>query len=71
MPVKIGTPRGAGGLTDEVRRPRFATAAGLVQYGQAREGKCAPLVEPKPRRGKGIRRIYRMKSWLKAVVNQF
>jgi len=29
MPVRVGVPRGAGGLVDVVRNPRFATAVGL------------------------------------------
>ena len=33
MPVRIGKPRGVGGLGLELTHPRYATAVGLVQYG--------------------------------------
>jgi cell division protein FtsA len=35
LPVRIGRPRGVGGLTEVVDSPTFATAVGLVQYGAA------------------------------------
>jgi cell division protein FtsA len=36
-PVRLGVPgEGLGGLADSVRRPKFATAAGLVLYGSRR-----------------------------------
>jgi cell division protein FtsA len=33
MPVKLGYPRGVGGLTDLIASPVFATAVGLVRHG--------------------------------------
>jgi cell division protein FtsA len=37
-PVRVGIPgEGFGGLVDSVRRPKFATAAGMVLYGARRE----------------------------------
>lgn len=37
LPVRIGTPgEGLAGLADSVRRPQYATAAGLVLYGVSR-----------------------------------
>ena len=34
MPVRIGVPgEGLGGLSDSVRKPHFATAAGLAIFG--------------------------------------
>jgi cell division protein FtsA len=33
MPVRIGYPLGATGLTDAIQDPKFATGVGLVQYG--------------------------------------
>jgi cell division protein FtsA len=37
-PVRVGAPGdGMRGLVDTVRRPKFATAAGLVLYGARRE----------------------------------
>jgi len=37
MPVKIGVPKGFGGLVDAVASPAHATGVGLVQYGMARQ----------------------------------
>ena len=34
LPVRRGYPQGVGGLVDIVRNPIFATAVGLVLYGQ-------------------------------------
>ena len=36
MPVKVGIPKGFGGLVDAVATPAHATGVGLVQYGLAR-----------------------------------
>ena len=33
MPVRVGSPRDLGGLTDVVNSPAFATGVGLVRYG--------------------------------------
>jgi cell division protein FtsA len=39
MPVRIGLPgEGLGGLADSVRRPQYATAAGLALFGATRVG---------------------------------
>src|SRR5471032_3053902 len=35
MPVRLGTPRYAGGLADVVKHPRYATAIGLLLEGQS------------------------------------
>jgi cell division ATPase FtsA len=32
IPVRLGIPKGVGGLADVVKSPSFATAIGLVQY---------------------------------------
>jgi cell division protein FtsA len=34
LPCRIGTPSYMGGLADVVRRPRYATAVGLLQHGR-------------------------------------
>jgi len=34
MPVRLGRPRGVGGLADVVSSPMYATGVGLIQYGQ-------------------------------------
>ena len=36
MPVRLGVPRYAGGLSDVIRRPRYSTAVGLLLDGKAR-----------------------------------
>lgn len=36
LPVRIGTPRGVGGLIDDILTPSFSTALGLVLYGAGR-----------------------------------
>ena len=36
MPVKVGVPKGVGGLVDAVASPAHATGVGLVRYGAAR-----------------------------------
>ncbi len=42
-PVRIGVPgEGLGGLADSVRRPKFATAAGLAVYGARRSASDLP-----------------------------
>ena len=33
LPIRVGMPKGVGGLVDVVRHPSFATGVGLVQYG--------------------------------------
>jgi len=33
LPVRLGVPRGVGGLVDVVRSPMYATGVGLVVYG--------------------------------------
>jgi len=37
LPVRIGKPRGIGGLIDDVINPAFATPAGLIIYGARQE----------------------------------
>jgi cell division protein FtsA len=33
LPVRLGVPKGVGGLAEVVRTPNYATGVGLVQYG--------------------------------------
>jgi cell division protein FtsA len=35
IPVRLGIPKGVGGLADAVKSPGYSTAVGLVQYGAA------------------------------------
>lgn len=37
LPVRIGKPRGVGGLIDDVITPSFATPVGLILYGASKE----------------------------------
>jgi cell division protein FtsA len=37
LPVRIGIPKGVGGLTDDVLNPAFATSIGLVLWGAGQE----------------------------------
>ncbi|MDR6218755.1 cell division protein FtsA [Deinococcus soli (ex Cha et al. 2016)] len=49
LPVRIGRPRGIGGLTDIVASPAHATAVGLALYGLAGDGDTqALLARPEP-----------------------
>ncbi len=39
LPVRLGTPRYVGGLSDVVKTPRFATGVGLLLYGLEQQQK--------------------------------
>jgi cell division protein FtsA len=59
MPVRLGIPRYSGGLSDVVRSPRYATAAGLLLEGvvQAQRGLVA-------RQGSSFKQVMgRMREW--------
>jgi len=49
LPVRVGIPKGVGGLAEAVKAPAFASAVGLSQYGAQQQG-LATAVE-RPRRG--------------------
>ncbi len=68
MPVKIGVPKGFGGLVDSVASPIHATGVGLVQYGMLRrtEGKEDAMLAPGGDRVKDIWK--RMTGWVKNYV---
>jgi len=62
-PVRIGVPGdGLGGLADSVRRPKFATAAGLAIYGSRRLISDTPEGADSGASVSGA--IRRMKDWL-------
>lgn len=42
LPVRLGVPRGIGGLVDVVRSPMYATGVGLVRYGANHAGVRIP-----------------------------
>ncbi len=61
LPVRCGAPGdGLGGLADSVRRPKFATAAGLMLFGVERIR--GDLGEP---RRPALRALARVGGWLK------
>jgi len=68
MPVKVGIPRGVGGLTDEVQTARFAASVGLVQYGYRSGKNGSARIAVGGRTGNGL---YKMRNWIRGVVNQF
>jgi cell division protein FtsA len=37
IPVRLGMPKGVGGLADVVKSPAFSTGVGLVQYGASQQ----------------------------------
>jgi cell division protein FtsA len=45
VPVRLGVPRGVGGLADVVRSPMYATGVGLVVYGAKQIGASQKAVE--------------------------
>jgi cell division protein FtsA len=45
LPVRQGSPRGIGGLTDVVAAPTFATAVGLAAWGLRHVGPSVSKVE--------------------------
>ncbi|BDQ37426.1 cell division protein FtsA [Pseudodesulfovibrio nedwellii] len=69
LPVRIGIPgEGIGGLTAEVRSPKYATAVGLLLHGAEEEGlhKVRPF---KIRDDSGFDRIVsRMKKWFTDIA---
>ncbi|MBN1663006.1 MAG: cell division protein FtsA [Deltaproteobacteria bacterium] len=62
MPVRRGTPKGVGGLTDIINSPLYATAVGLVIYG----GKNLPkgALKRTDKGGFGGNIFQRMKDWI-------
>ncbi len=43
IPVRLGVPKGVGGLAEVVKSPSFSTGVGLVQYGAAQQGPARAL----------------------------
>jgi cell division protein FtsA len=59
MPVRLGTPRYAGGLADMVRHPRYATAIGLLLEGQSQTQRGIQALQ-----GASFRQVMsRMRQW--------
>ena len=65
LPVRLGRPKGIGGLVDVVNNPMYATGVGLVIYGAKNSDKKKFRI-----RDKNIfnRIISRMKRWFKDVI---
>jgi cell division protein FtsA len=46
IPVRLGVPKGVGGLAEVVKAPGFSTGVGLVQYGARQQGAIKPIATP-------------------------
>ena len=62
LPVRVGTPTGLGGLSDQVDGPEFATSVGLVLYG-FRHGLAAEAAAVNPRSLGGV--VTKMREWFR------
>ncbi|MEX0769366.1 MAG: cell division protein FtsA [Balneolaceae bacterium] len=73
MDAKIGRPLGlAGGLTDEVNSPIYATGVGLVIHALKTGNAGSQAMVPTSSRGSGVEKVMtkiadRMKSWFKEL----
>jgi cell division protein FtsA len=61
MPVRLGRPRGVGGLADVVSSPMYATGVGLILYGQRYRQNLKNTKSTKP--NMFARAWKRMRSW--------
>lgn len=61
MPVRLASPQGVSGLTDVINNPIYATAVGLLLYGekQQRDGLQSISKEENP-----VSLASRIKSWI-------
>ncbi len=59
LPVRVGTPRGLGGLTDLVNSPEYASAVGLVIQGASGQGQLKSLNSGSPL----VKAIKRVGNW--------
>lgn len=46
IPVRLGVPKGVGGLAEVVKSPAFSTGVGLVQYGATAQGAVRAVQAP-------------------------
>lgn len=71
--AKIGKPLGlAGGLTEEVNSPMYATSVGLVLHALKTGGADSQAMVPSSSKGSGVEKVMnnitdRMKSWFKEL----
>jgi cell division protein FtsA len=54
IPVRLGMPKGVGGLADVVKSPAFSTGVGLVQYGASQQSTTGRTPSTPSRNGGGI-----------------
>ena len=54
IPVRLGMPKGVGGLADVVKSPAFSTGVGLVQYGASQQSLTGRTPSTPSRNGGGI-----------------
>ena len=54
IPVRVGMPKGVGGLADVVKSPAFSTGVGLVQYGASQQSLTGRTPSAPSRNGGGI-----------------
>ena len=64
LPIRRGCPVNAGGLTDHVNTPVFATAVGLVRYASRRQGS-------RPHRQMPPGMVNRVREWARGYLEQF
>ncbi|HEY1653697.1 MAG TPA: cell division protein FtsA [Candidatus Tumulicola sp.] len=64
LPVRVGTPKTVGGLTDALALPQYATAIGLVIFGASDERDAADMGR---RRGGSL--VHRAQKWLSDLWN--
>jgi len=67
MPIRRGLPTGVGGLVDVVASPAYATAVGLVLYGQRARSHRSPGRDRASARSFG-RVAARVREWLQELV---
>ncbi|NLS77266.1 MAG: cell division protein FtsA [Chloroflexi bacterium] len=64
MPVRVGTPRGIGGMVAKLKEPAYATATGLLQWAS----KSEPAVKQRLRAVSGGGRFWaQVKEWLRLL----
>jgi cell division protein FtsA len=65
LPVRLGTPRGFGGLVDSASTPKHATGVGLVLYGRADAAAAAASQAPVGQGGDLLKDVFqRMTRWV-------
>ncbi len=69
MPVRLGSPRGVGGLKDVVNSPKYATAVGLLRYGAEKETSVNKFNISPDVDSKLFESVFnRMKKWVSQII---